>query len=604
MNRPFRYEELERMTPSELDELLNSITDDQAINSDVGGDSDAEDDKNHPSTSKIRRVNTDVADIAKVVSAPVIHANGDNPEAVVHAANIAAEWRATWQKDIFIDIVAYRRLGHNESDEPMFTQPKMYSKIRSTKSISELYAEKLISEGVVNSKEVEDTKQKYEKLCEAAAEKAKTHKIFNPLPWVDNRWSADAFKDRKQELPITGIPEDVIKHILNVISSGAPQGFVLHKGYDRILKGRRDLYGRKIIDWSMAEACAFGSLLREGIPVRAGGQDFQRGTFSHRHYVYHHQTTEAEYIPLANLYKGQGIFTPVNSVLSEYAVLGFEFGYSQCNPNALCVWEAQFGDFQNTAQCMIDCFVSNTREKWLKESGLVINLPHGLEGMGADHSSARPERFLVQCKDDPNKFSTDPGVAFQQLKDCNWIVCQVTTPANMFHVYRRQVHLPFRRPLINFIPKSLLRVPAARSAMDDIKDGTQFLAVIPDPVDPAGVKKVSFSVGKVYYDLLKARAAKKLDKEIALVRIEQVNPFPYDLLAPEIAKYPNAKFVFVQEEHINHGYHQFVVPRLRNLLPGKEIKVIARGPAAGGAPAMVKTFTRQLVALMKQFIES
>ncbi|XP_076639304.1 oxoglutarate dehydrogenase Nc73EF isoform X1 [Colletes latitarsis] len=515
-------------------------------------------------------------DVARVVNAPIFHVNSDDPEAVMHVCKVAAEWRATFHKDVVIDIVSYRRNGHNEIDEPMFTQPLMYRKIKKTPPALDKYANSLITDGVVTSEEVKDVKDKYEKICEEAYTNAKQETHIKYKDWLDSPWSG--FFEGKDPLKVspTGIKEDTLVHIGKKFSSLPPNAaeFVVHKGIERILKSRMEMIEARTVDWALGEAMVFGSLLKEGIHVRLSGQDVERGTFSHRHHVLHHQTVDkATYKPLCNLYPDQAPYTVCNSSLSEFGVLGFELGYSMTNPNALVCWEAQFGDFNNTAQCIIDQFISSGQAKWVRQSGLVMLQPHGLEGMGPEHSSARLERFLQMSSDDPDYFPPESEeFAVRQLHDINWIVANCSTPANYFHILRRQIALPFRKPLILMTPKSLLRHPEAKSSFDLMKEDTEFLRVIPEEgkaaQNPNNVKRVVFCSGKVFYDLKKARTEKQLDDKVAIARVEQITPFPYDLVKKEAAKYPNADLVWSQEEHKNQGAWSYVQPRFHTALNG------------------------------------
>ncbi|XP_034824376.2 2-oxoglutarate dehydrogenase complex component E1 isoform X2 [Maniola hyperantus] len=517
-------------------------------------------------------------DVARVVNAPIFHVNSDNPEAVMHVCNVAAEWRATFHKDVVIDIVSYRRNGHNEVDEPMFTQPLMYQKIRKTKPVLEKYADQLISEGVVTAEEVKDVKDKYDKICEEAYNQAKQETHIKYKDWLDSPWSG--FFEGKDPLKMstTGVVEETLVHIGKRFSSPPPNAaeFEIHKGLLRILKARMEMVENRTVDWALAEAMAFGSLLKEGIHVRLSGEDVERGTFSHRHHVLHHQKVDkATYCPLAHLYPDQAPYTVCNSSLSEYGVLGFEVGYSVTNPNALVLWEAQFGDFNNVAQCIIDQFISSGQAKWVRQSGIVLLQPHGMEGMGPEHSSARLERFLQMSADDPDYMPPEsPDYEVRQLHDCNWIVANCSTPASLFHILRRQIALPFRKPLIIMTPKSLLRHPECKSSFDDMCDGTTFRRLIPEEgpaaENPSNVRKVSFCSGRVYYDLLKQRRDRNLEKDIAIVRLEQISPFPYDQIKAEIAKYPNAQLVWSQEEHKNMGSWSYVEPRFRTLLQNQK----------------------------------
>ncbi|XP_017790798.1 PREDICTED: 2-oxoglutarate dehydrogenase, mitochondrial isoform X1 [Habropoda laboriosa] len=515
-------------------------------------------------------------DVARVVNAPIFHVNSDDPVAVMHVCKVAAEWRATFHKDVVIDIVSYRRNGHNEIDEPMFTQPLMYRKIKNTPPVLDKYAKSLIDDCVVTAEEVKDVKDKYEKICEEAYTNARQETHIKYKDWLDSPWSG--FFEGKDPLKVspTGIKEDTLIHIGKKFSSPPPNAaeFVVHKGIERILKSRMEMIEARTVDWALGEAMAFGSLLKEGIHVRLSGQDVERGTFSHRHHVLHHQTVDkATYRPLCYLYPDQAPYTVCNSSLSEFGVLGFELGYSMTNPNALVCWEAQFGDFNNTAQCIIDQFISSGQAKWVRQSGLVMLQPHGLEGMGPEHSSARLERFLQMSADDPDYFPPESEeFAVRQLHDINWIVANCSTPANYFHILRRQIALPFRKPLILMTPKSLLRHPEAKSSFDLMLENTEFLRVIPEEgvasQNPSNVKRVLFCSGKVYYELKKARAEKKLDDKVAIARVEQISPFPYDLVKKEAAKYPNAELAWAQEEHKNQGAWTYVQPRFHTALNG------------------------------------
>ncbi|CAG9785174.1 unnamed protein product [Diatraea saccharalis] len=529
-------------------------------------------------------------DVARVVNAPIFHVNGDNPEAVMHVCNVAAEWRSTFHKDVVIDIVSYRRNGHNEVDEPMFTQPLMYQKIRKTKPVLEKYADQLIAEGVVTAEEVKDVRDKYEKICEDAYNQAKQETHIKYKDWLDSPWSG--FFEGKDPLKMstTGVVEETLVHIGKRFSSPPPNAaeFEIHKGLLRILKSRMEMVENRTVDWALGEAMAFGSLLKEGIHVRLSGEDVERGTFSHRHHVLHHQKVDkATYCPLAHLYPDQAPYTVCNSSLSEYGVLGFEVGYSVTNPNALVLWEAQFGDFNNVAQCIIDQFISSGQAKWVRQSGIVLLQPHGMEGMGPEHSSARLERFLQMSSDDPDYMPPEsPDYEVRQLHDCNWIVANCSTPASYFHILRRQIALPFRKPLIIMTPKSLLRHPEAKSSFDEMNEGTAFRRLIPEEgaasKNPGSVRKLVFCSGRVYYDLLKHRRDRGLEADIAIARVEQISPFPYDLIKAEVAKYPNAQLVWSQEEHKNMGSWSYVEPRFRTLLQNQK-QIWPKSKSQGGS---------------------
>ncbi|XP_026751046.1 2-oxoglutarate dehydrogenase complex component E1 isoform X5 [Galleria mellonella] len=549
-------------------------------------------------------------DVARVVNAPIFHVNSDNPEAVMHVCNVAAEWRATFHKDVVIDIVSYRRNGHNEVDEPMFTQPLMYQKIRKTKPVLEIYADQLIAEGVVTAEEVKDVKDKYEKICEDAYNQAKQETHIKYKDWLDSPWSG--FFEGKDPLKMspTGVAEETLVHIGKRFSSPPPNAaeFVVHKGLLRILKARMEMVENRQVDWALGEAMAFGSLLKDGIHVRLSGEDVERGTFSHRHHVLHHQKVDkATYCPLAHLYPDQAPYTVCNSSLSEYGVLGFEVGYSVTNPNALVLWEAQFGDFNNVAQCIIDQFISSGQSKWVRQSGIVLLQPHGMEGMGPEHSSARLERFLQMSADDPDYMPPEsPDYEVRQLHDCNWIVANCSTPASYFHIMRRQIALPFRKPLILMTPKSLLRHPECKSSFDDMNEGTAFRRVIPEEgpasQNPQKVRKLAFCSGRVYYDLLKERRDRGLEGDIAIARLEQISPFPFDLVKAEVAKYPNAQLVWSQEEHKNMGSWSYVEPRFRTLLQNqKQISYNGRATAASPATGSKAAHNKELKNLLDEF---
>uniref|UniRef100_A0A674IFL3 2-oxoglutarate dehydrogenase-like, mitochondrial n=1 Tax=Terrapene triunguis TaxID=2587831 RepID=A0A674IFL3_9SAUR len=415
-------------------------------------------------------------DVARVVNAPIFHVNADDPEAVMYVCNVAVEWRNTFNKDVVVDLVCYRRRGHNEMDEPMFTQPLMYKQIHKQVPVLKKYADKLIADGTVTLQEFEEEIAKYDKICEEAYTRSKDKKILHIKHWLDSPWPGFFNlngEPKSMTCPPTGIPEDMLNHIGNGASSVPLEGFKIHGGLSRILKGRLEMTKNRVVDWALGEYMAFGSLLKEGIHVRLSGQDVERGTFSHRHHVLHDQEVDKRTcVPMNHLWEQQAPYTVCNSSLSEYGVLGFELGFAMASPNALVCWEAQFGDFHNTAQCIIDQFISSGQAKWVRHNGIVLLLPHGMEGMGPEHSSARPERFLQMSNDDSDaypEFSADFEVS--QLYECNWIVVNCSTPANYFHVLRRQILLPFRKPLIIFTPKSLLRHPEAKSSFDEMVSG-------------------------------------------------------------------------------------------------------------------------------------
>ncbi|XP_050423126.1 2-oxoglutarate dehydrogenase complex component E1 isoform X5 [Adelges cooleyi] len=546
-------------------------------------------------------------DVARVVNAPIFHVNSDDPEAVMHVCNIAAEWRNVFHKDVVIDLVSYRRYGHNEIDEPMFTQPIMYKVIKKTPPVLDKYAEKLIKEEVVTNEEVKDVWDKYDKICEEAYTTSRQETTIKYKDWLDSPWSG--FFEGKDPLKAskTGVKEETLNHIGKRFSSPPPNAaeFVVHRGIERILKARMQMVENRTVDWALGEAMAFGSLLKEGIHVRLSGQDVERGTFSHRHHVLHHQLSDkSTYRPLRQLYPDQAEYTVCNSSLSEFGVVGFELGFSMTNPNALVCWEAQFGDFNNTAQCIIDQFISSGQSKWVRQSGLVMLLPHGLEGMGPEHSSARLERFLQMCSDDPDYFPPESDeFAVRQLHDINWIVANCSTPANYFHILRRQIALPFRKPLILMTPKSLLRHPEAKSSFDEMNEDTEFQRLIPEKGaasdNASNVKRVIFCSGKVYYDLTKAREERNLVDTVAIARVEQISPFPFDLIKKECAKYPNADIVWSQEEHKNQGPWLYVQPRFHTLLnDSKSVSYAGRPTSASPATGSKMQHLKELAALL------
>uniref|UniRef100_A0A8B9KWG1 2-oxoglutarate dehydrogenase complex component E1 n=1 Tax=Astyanax mexicanus TaxID=7994 RepID=A0A8B9KWG1_ASTMX len=548
-------------------------------------------------------------DVARVVNAPIFHVNADDPEAVMYVCNVAAEWRATFHKDVVVDLVSYRRNGHNEMDEPMFTQPLMYKQIKKQKPVLQKYAEKLIAEGVVTRQEYEEEIAKYDKICEEAHARSKDEKILHIKHWLDSPWPGFFTLDgqpKSMSCPSTGLTEEELAHIGQVASSVPVEDFTIHGGLSRILKGRGEMIKNRTVDWALGEYMAFGSLLKEGIHVRLSGQDVERGTFSHRHHVLHDQNVDKRTcIPMNHVAPNQAPYTVCNSSLSEYGVLGFELGFAMASPNALVLWEAQFGDFHNTAQCIIDQFICPGQAKWVRQNGIVLLLPHGMEGMGPEHSSARPERFLQMCNDDPDVFPkiTD-DFAVRQLYDCNWIVVNCSTPANYFHVLRRQILQPFRKPLIVFTPKSLLRHPEAKSNFD-LMLPEHFKRLIVEEgsaaQNPSEVKRLIFCTGKVYYELTRERKTRNMEDTVAIARIEQLSPFPFDLVKAETEKYPNADLVWCQEEHKNQGYYDYVKPRMRTTIDRvKPVWYAGREPAAAPATGSKNSHLMEL----KRFLDT
>jgi 2-oxoglutarate dehydrogenase E1 component len=494
------------------------------------------------------------SDIAKSIDAPIFHVNGDDVEAVNFVACLAADWRAKFKKDVVIDIVCYRRYGHNETDQPSFTQPTMYKAIQQQPTVLSIYTDKLIKEGTFTEKEIDEHRQWVWGMLEKAHDGSKEYKP-SPREWLSSSWEGfPTPKELAEEiLPHhpTGTDEHTLKRVGEVISS-YPDGFTPHKNLARIIATRgKTVSEGKNIDWSTAEALAFGTLCLEGTHVRVSGQDVERGTFSQRHAVIHDQETEQTHVALKHLGSEQGSFTVTNSHLSEFGTLGFELGYSLVSPNSLTIWEAQFGDFANNAQCIIDQFIAAGERKWLQRTGLVLNLPHGYDGQGPEHSSGRIERFLQLCDDEPRTYPAEEKLE-RQHQDCNMQVVYPTTPANYFHVLRRQNKREFRKPLIVFFSKSLLRHPLARSTLEEMSGETIFQRYIPEPhpeslVEPEKVRRHILCSGQVYYQLLKEREDKG-HNDVAISRVEQLSPLPYDLLTPHLDKYPNADLVWAQEE--------------------------------------------------------
>ena len=532
-------------------------------------------------------------DNALVVEAPIFHVNGDDPEAVVHAAKVATEFRQKFHKDVVIDIFCYRRFGHNEGDEPMFTNPVMYKKIKTQKTSLSLYTERLVRDGLIPEGEIEDMKAAFQAKLNNEFEAGKDYKP-NKADWLDGKWS---HLDRNKDDYVRGdtaIKPETMAEIGTALST-APDGFPVHKTVGRLLDSKAKMFeSGSGFDWATGEALAFGSLLTEGYPVRLSGQDSTRGTFSQRHSGLVNQDTEERFYPLNSVRAGQAQYEVIDSMLSEYAVLGFEYGYSLAEPNALTLWEAQFGDFANGAQIMFDQFISSGESKWLRMSGLVMLLPHGFEGQGPEHSSARLERFLQMCGQD------------------NWIVANCTTPANYFHILRRQLHRDFRKPLVLMTPKSLLRHKMAVSNAEDFTTGSSFHRLMWDDAQKGNsdttlvkddkIKRVVMCSGKVYYDLLEERDARGID-DIYLLRVEQFYPFPAQSAVQELERFKNAEVVWCQEEPKNQGAWTFIEPNIEWVL-GKinakhqRPKFVGRAASASPATGLASTHKKQQAALV------
>ncbi|UWR88878.1 2-oxoglutarate dehydrogenase E1 component [Phaeobacter inhibens] len=534
-------------------------------------------------------------DNALVVEAPIFHVNGDDPEAVVHAARVATEFRQKFHKDVVLDIFCYRRFGHNEGDEPMFTNPLMYKKIKGHKTTLSLYTERLVKDGLIPEGEIEDMKASFQARLNEEFEAGKNFKP-NKADWLDGRWSHLDKKDTDYQRGQTSVSPETFKEVGTALSR-VPEGFPVHKTISRFLDARAKMADSgEGIDWATGEALAFGSLLTEGYPVRLSGQDATRGTFSQRHSGIVNQNTEERYYPLNNIRSGQSHYEVIDSALSEYAVLGFEYGYSLAEPNALTLWEAQFGDFANGAQIMFDQFISSGESKWLRMSGLVCLLPHGFEGQGPEHSSARLERFLQMCGQD------------------NWIVANCTTPANYFHILRRQLHRTFRKPLIMMTPKSLLRHKLAVSKAEEFTTGSSFHRVLWDDAQHGNsdtklvaddkIKRVVLCSGKVYYDLLEERDARGLD-DVYLMRIEQYYPFPAISLVKELERFKGAEVVWCQEEPKNQGAWSFIEPNIEWVLTRIGAKhsrptYVGRATSASPATGLASEHKAQQAALVNE----
>ncbi len=529
-------------------------------------------------------------DIAKAVQAPILHVNGDEPEAVVFCARLCAEFRQQFGADIVLDIVCYRRHGHNESDEPAFTQPTMYKAIKARPTSRTLYAERLAREGRIPAEQSAAVWDAFQAKLEDAYKAAKSYRP-NKADWLEGSWSGMKQPAGLLETSceLTGVPDETLRQVGAALSA-VPENFDANLKIVRQLEAKRQMFeSGEGIDWSTGEALAFGSLLVEGHRVRLSGEDSQRGTFSQRHAVLIDQSNQNEYVPLNNIGPDQAGIEIYNSLLSEFGVLGFEYGYSLADPRTLVLWEAQFGDFANGAQVIIDQFIASGETKWLRMSGLVMLLPHGYEGQGPEHSSARLERYLQLCA------------------ESNMQVCNITTPANYFHALRRQLKRSFRRPLIVMTPKSLLRHKLAVSSLAEMQSGTSFQPVLGevDTLAPAAeIRRVVICSGKVYYDLLAERREQKLD-DVAILRLEQIYPFSDAALGEAIAPYARASVIWCQEEPENMGCWSFVDRRLEQVLrrighkAGRPVYV-GRVAAASPATGLAKTHASEQTALVRE----
>jgi len=516
------------------------------------------------------------SDVAKGNQAPIFHVNGDDAEAVVHVARIATEFRQRFKKDVVVDIFCYRRHGHNEADEPAFTQPLMYRAIASHPTTREIYAQRLAAEGLVSADESETMRTDFLAQLEREFEAAKSYRP-NKADWLEGAWSGLTVASNDDRRGETAVPIELLREVGSALTH-VPEGFNLNPKIARQLEQKKHALERgEEIDWATAEALAIGTLCAEGTFVRLSGQDSGRGTFSQRHAVLVDQETENRYVPLNHVRDGQAPFEVVDSPLSEAAVLGFEYGYSLAEPRALIMWEAQFGDFANGAQVIIDQFIASGEAKWLRMSGVTMLLPHGYEGQGPEHSSARLERYLQLCGED------------------NLQVCYLTTAANYFHVLRRQVRRNFRKPLVLMTPKSLLRAHEVASPLSEMGPGTSFHRLIHEIEQiaaPEKARRVVLCSGKIYFDLLKTRREQKID-DVAILRLEQLYPFPAQTFAQMMAPYRNAELVWCQEEPENMGAWSFVDRRIEKALAAVDIKMkraryVGRPEAAATATGLLR----------------
>ncbi|WP_293900753.1 2-oxoglutarate dehydrogenase E1 component [Phenylobacterium sp.] len=535
-------------------------------------------------------------DVALAVETPIFHVNGDDPEAVTFAAKVGTEYRQLFGKDVILDMFCYRRFGHNEGDDPTMTQPLMYAKIKGHPTVRDLYAQRLISEGVCTQGDVDGWIGEFDKFLDEEFDGGKAYHA-NKADWLDGKWSGLKLPTG-DERHATGVPKQKLLDLGRKMTT-VPERITMHKTVERVIAGRREAIEKgEGLDWSTGEHLAFASLLDQGYPVRLSGQDSVRGTFVQRHSGFVDQTTEEVYFPLRNLGPGQAHFEVLDSALSEEAVLGFEYGFSLTDPDTLTLWEAQFGDFANGAQVVIDQFISSGERKWLRMSGLVMLLPHGYEGQGPEHSSARLERFLQLCAED------------------NMQVVNCTTPANYFHALRRQLLREFRKPLIVMTPKSLLRHKRAVSTLADMAEGTGFHRVMIDGAEAdcevggvqlkpdAGIKRVIVCSGKVYFDLIEQRAKSGRD-DVYILRLEQFYPWPLKSLSNELKRFINAELVWCQEEPKNMGGWQFVEPWLeltlqRMSVAAKRARYVGRPASASTAAGLMSRHIKELETFLTE----
>ncbi len=539
-------------------------------------------------TPKFGRSGPYCTDVAKMLSAPIFHVNGDDPEAVVHVSRIAAEYRQEFNKDVVIDIFCYRRHGHNEGDEPSFTQPVMYKKIKTHETTRKIYADQLEGESVLTEGEGDKIVDEFTAYLEEAFEATKSYKP-NKADFLEGAWTGLKVASGDDRRGSTAVPEDVLRAVGKKLVE-TPSDFNLNSKIARQFKAKEKMFETgEGFDWAMAETLAYGTLLHDDFSVRLSGQDVGRGTFSHRHAILYDQETNDKFIPLQHIKEGQPLCEVHDSPLSEVAVLGFEYGYSLADPKTLTIWEAQFGDFVNMAQVIIDQFISSGEAKWLRMSGLVMLLPHGFEGQGPEHSSARLERFLQMSAED------------------NWQICNITTPANFFHAMRRQMCREFRKPMINMAPKSLLRHKLAVSKLHEFTGDSTFHRVLwdddmDDLVKPEKIKRIILCSGKVYFDLLQERRERKQD-DVVILRVEQLFPWPVKSLVEEMSAFKNADVVWCQEEPKNQGSWHFVNENIEETLTSMKHKAgraqyIGRPAAAAPATGSNKRHQEEQAALV------
>ena len=530
------------------------------------------------------RSSTYCTDIGKVTLSPVFHVNGDDVEALVYTIRLAMEYRQTFHHDVFIDVLCYRKYGHNEGDEPRFTQPLLYKAIANHLNPREIYNQKLMSQGVVEANLAKEMEKRFKDLLQVSLDSSKKVQKTKVTPFMEGSWDGLRLSSRKDfdKSPTTAISKKLFVDLATKMLT-LPDGKLFFNKITRLFDDRKQmLVGEGRLDWAMGELLAYASLLNEGFPVRISGQDVERGTFSHRHAVVRVEDSEEQYVPLANLNNKQASFTIYNSLLSEYGVLGFDYGYSYAAPNSLVVWEAQFGDFGNGAQIIFDQYMSSSEDKWRRMNGITVLLPHGYEGQGAEHSSGRMERFLALCAED------------------NMQVTNCTTPANFFHLLRRQLHRPFRKPLIVFTPKSLLRHAKCVSKISEFTTGG-FSEVIDDnQKDAKKVSKIAFCTGKIYYDLLD-RKEKDQAEDVAIVRIEQLYPFPQLQIDEIVKKYQNAEeYLWVQEEPENMGAWSYLLRTFTSV----QLKNISRYESASPATGSHQQHEKEQHALLDRVFAS